>query len=56
MEVLQEKKPEPIAEAWVASSLRDGGVPYELLFQIYDELFRSRVRFKAILTCFNVTD
>ena len=32
-----------IDASWIPLSLRDGGVPYELLFQIYNDIFRSRV-------------
>ena len=30
-------------DAWVPISLRDGGVPYDVLFAIYDDLFHSRI-------------
>ena len=30
-------------DAWVPISLRDGGIPYDVLFAIYDDLFHSRI-------------
>ena len=33
-----------VEASWLPLSLRDGGVPCELLFNTYDEIYRSRVR------------
>lgn len=43
MQQMQANEQQPAVDAsWIPLSLHDGGVPFELLFQTYDELFSSK--------------
>lgn len=53
MEQLEPRSESASETSWIPLALREGGVPYELLFQIYDELFRSRV--SRLCLCFRQT-
>lgn len=34
---------------WIANSLHEGGVPWQVLYEHYDMLFKARVRVDAAL-------